>query len=617
MTEVIIEDLESQAELRLGINGAHPTFRLRTETIEAAALRNIDAVSEDLLEIATAVFFADGKIRRGGGTRPGMGRNWHRRMRITIPVREPELWRKPEVTAAVCDVVNFLTDDTFEFVFIPQAKQHTASGFLALDPTGAAFRADEVILFSGGLDSFAGALESLSTIRGNIILVSHRSATKVERRQDVLAAYLIDKFPDRIRHVKVLANRDGEEAEESTQRSRSFLFAAIAHAVATSFGAPRICFYENGVVSHNLPISFQVVGTMATRTTHPLALFKLNHLLGLIEAEPATISNGYEWLTKREVVERIARFDGLDMVNDAVSCTHVRKQTILHTHCGECSQCLDWRFAMLSAGLEMFDSEDSYATKVLFGPRLETAGRILAVEWTRHATRLGSMKDTDFLSRFGAEISRIVQGLPFTKSDHIFQRILDLQRRHAANVHAALSASIREKASDLALNLLEPTCLLQLHLGSTHGQQTIEEEPVRPWLALPTNEAPGEDTLFDPNRPLSVSFLTEGKNFIVIVKGLGRVTGRPAQVAHLLKDVFLEDVATPGLAAHRFKRIYTLAGADFSKLSANQNVKRCREVLAEAYQLQFEAPPKQHLLIESGGKLGHRIYPDTDVITGT
>ena len=51
---------------------------------------------------------------------------------------------------------------------------------------------------------------------------------------------------------------------------------------ARMVGATRVRFFENGVVSANLPISPQVIGTMATRTTHPLALRYFNELLALI-----------------------------------------------------------------------------------------------------------------------------------------------------------------------------------------------------------------------------------------------------------------------------------------------------------------------------------------------
>jgi hypothetical protein len=59
---------------------------------------------------------------------------------------------------------------------------------------------------------------------------------------------------------------------EHTQRSRSFLYATVAFIVADLLGNTRIRFYENGVVSINLPIADQVVGSRATRITHPLVL---------------------------------------------------------------------------------------------------------------------------------------------------------------------------------------------------------------------------------------------------------------------------------------------------------------------------------------------------------
>jgi hypothetical protein len=59
---------------------------------------------------------------------------------------------------------------------------------------------------------------------------------------------------------------------EYTQRSRSFLYAALGATVAAMVGRDRIRFYENGVVSLNLPVSAQAIGARATRTTHPRVL---------------------------------------------------------------------------------------------------------------------------------------------------------------------------------------------------------------------------------------------------------------------------------------------------------------------------------------------------------
>ena len=40
----------------------------------------------------------------------------------------------------------------------------------------------------------------------------------------------------------------------------------------------RIAGVSNGIISHNLPVATQIVGSMATRTTHPLSLTRLNRL---------------------------------------------------------------------------------------------------------------------------------------------------------------------------------------------------------------------------------------------------------------------------------------------------------------------------------------------------
>ena len=56
---------------------------------------------------------------------------------------------------------------------------------------------------------------------------------------------------------------------EKTQRTRSFLFASLAFVLARMFGKERFTFFENGVISFNLPIAGDVLGARATRTTHP------------------------------------------------------------------------------------------------------------------------------------------------------------------------------------------------------------------------------------------------------------------------------------------------------------------------------------------------------------
>ena len=101
------------------------------------------------------------------------------------------------------------------------------------------------------------------------------------------------RFPARITWVPARGHLVGVTARETTQRSRSFLYAALGYAAASLVGLSRISFYENGIVSLNLPISRQVIGTMATRTTHPLFLERAAELLSKVADQPFAIDNPY------------------------------------------------------------------------------------------------------------------------------------------------------------------------------------------------------------------------------------------------------------------------------------------------------------------------------------
>ena len=157
--------------------------------------------------------------------------------------------------------------------------------FPDVEETG--FTPDEVILFSGGLDSFAGAVEQLAEHGKEIALVSHRSASKIAGAQKYLVDQLRHRFgTNRVLHVPVWANLDGSLGKEPTHRVRSFLFAALGAVTARLFDKNRICFFENGVVSLNLPPVGQVVGARATRTAHPQALAGLSRVLVAVLGQP-------------------------------------------------------------------------------------------------------------------------------------------------------------------------------------------------------------------------------------------------------------------------------------------------------------------------------------------
>jgi hypothetical protein len=163
MPEVLVGRGNGNSSLTIRINGRRPTFRLSTEKIAAALVSPIAPLMEDLLNVVAAVFAADSSVRRGGHTRPEMGADWRRQFDFQVPVRLPDVWSRPDVSDALVRAVTFLTGDDVSFSFVQSHETGPPQGYLEFDPSAAEFTADEVILFSGGLDSFAGALEALAT----------------------------------------------------------------------------------------------------------------------------------------------------------------------------------------------------------------------------------------------------------------------------------------------------------------------------------------------------------------------------------------------------------------------------------------------------------------------
>lgn len=616
MPEVEVAIKGWKAPIQVRINGPNPTFTLRSDAIEVAAMRGTEPRLLDLLEIASAVFAADGTVRRGGETRPDMGTKWRRHFTFHIPVREPEFWSQQSVTEALTSLVEFLTEDRVAFRFSQATEPPNAEPYLDLYPHRPAFEADEVILFSGGLDSFSGALEILATTTSKVILVSHRSAQKVIPRQVELGKYLADAYPGRVLHLHVLARRKGQAATDTNQRSRSFLFAALGFVVANSFGARNISFFENGIVSHNLPLTPQIVGTMATRTTHPLSLTKMNQLLKLVAPNAPSVVNRYQWLTKTDVVQRIAQNGAAPQIARAVSCTSVRDQDSLRTHCGACSQCFDRRFAILAAGLAEHDPDEIYHTDIMLGDRVNNGAQVMAVEWTRSMLRFRELDAGRLMSELGLEVTRILEGHPNAARQKTLEQSLVMYKRQGDIVLSVLESEIQKHASDLASRKLPSTSLLSLWLASD-GVEVAAVNKV--WREEPFSadlDGAETDLVPNPNNPLKVAFWEEDRSCIVAVQGLCRIDGRTAHLAHGLKSQFDAD-RDIGLGPddHAYLRPHAIPGFEGDAKNVVRSViRRCRKKLADAYAEMHGKPPEEHLLIQTQQSQGYRLDPTIEVI---
>lgn len=471
----------------LSLWGNDSNVMLKVGDISQKMVANISPVLIDLLEIATYVYCADQATTRGGGSSREYGAKWRRQFQFHIPVREPDVWSSKPVRAALCDTLGFLSDDEYEFTFKKLAKPPPVDQYLDFGAGGASgFQAEEVILFSGGLDSLSGAIQEAITDKRSIALVSHRSSPKIDNRQRALLHDLKEHCPStQPFHVPVWINKEKALGREYTQRTRSFLYASLATVVARIFDLWKIRFYENGVVSINLPISPQVVGGRATRTTHPQVLNGFAEIFSAILQKPFAVENPFRWKTKAEVVKSIREAGCGDLIKHTVSCTHVWEMTNLKTHCGICSQCIDRRFGTLSAGCpDSEDPEEMYEVDLLRGERPPGDSRTMLESYVGMAKRVRSMSDLAFFTEFG-EVHRVTQHIQGMKVDDAATRILAMYKRHATEVGDVITKGIQEHAQDISDGQVPSTSLLILALPDAYKRPaTFAETPTTPVLVL-------------------------------------------------------------------------------------------------------------------------------------
>ncbi len=434
----------------------------------------------DFLEIAAYVFSADCATPRGtewtdnNSTEP-----WTRDLAFVIPVRQPDFWEMSPIKNLLEEVLNFLSNDIYSFCFVPLQHDRVNQKYFEFGerkdwPFGSP---DRVVMFSGGLDSLAGAVEAAS-VGTKSVLVSHRSVSTLDTRQRKLFADLQQRFPGQFIHVPVWINKAETFGREPTQRTRSFLYSALGTLVAHSVQAGGVRFYENGIVSLNLPIAQEVVRARASRTTHPIALHLLEALCTAVTERNFAIDNPYLFKTKTEVVATLANNKAADLIADTCSCSHLMFQTKTQRHCGCCSQCIDRRFATTAAGMLSYDSDRDYVIDVFLGARKEPLERAIAVDYTRHGIELHQRSEEELAATFNVEITRAVRYQ--SKRSSAAQEIIAMHKRHGETVTRVLQQKVTDNAAGLVERTLEKTSLLALAIGQewlTLERQVVPEAP--------------------------------------------------------------------------------------------------------------------------------------------
>jgi hypothetical protein len=431
-----------------------------------------------------------------------------------------------------------------------------------------------------------------------VALVSHRSARKIVGTQKYLIDQLRERFgADRILHIPVWAHLKESLGKEPTHRTRSFLFAALGAVTAQLLDRKRICFFENGVVSLNLPPVGQVVGARATRTTHPQALAGFQRVLSAVIGQSFDVSNPYAWMTKSEVIGRVAQNGRSDLIRHTRSCTRVHAMTRLHPHCGKCSQCIDRRLAILAAGQEGEDPADGYNVDLFLGEREAGPDREMALAFVRSASTVKQMTDVEFFAHYG-ETSRIV-GFFAEPPATVASRILDLHRRHASAVCNVFDDAIRANAAKIREGGLPAHCLLSLIVGQG-GDASLYRLPSR---------SPKQLVIATPEIRISIDEFGQR----VVFDRWGEIKGASAEVIIALAEPFRE-ATRKELAPEHYAFLETPKLVGRTKCESDEvlrrRVLRCRNQIRKLAGVAGHTELPLDAVIESSQWRGYRLNPN-------
>jgi 7-cyano-7-deazaguanine synthase in queuosine biosynthesis len=283
----------------------------------------------DLLQVARAAYVADKKSKREEAVD-----GWTRDIRIHVPVRAPDRWDEPTSTL-LRGLLQTLTADRWNVTFQPGSSAWGRQGRVIHNWT-----ADEVSLFSGGLDSTAFAAD-LARHQGKSVLLVMFFDPPTKTQQEAILEDIRSIHSNRNLHLRSASQMVVGSLERSS-RSRGLLYIATAVYMAAAHGASRVHLPENGQLALNLPLTPGRLAACSTRSVHPRTLDLLNQLITALGGN-VTVTNPLGRRTKGEVCD-LAVEAGLtrETLCATISCGHPprKRKPGYPFHCGYCYPCL-------------------------------------------------------------------------------------------------------------------------------------------------------------------------------------------------------------------------------------------------------------------------------------
>jgi hypothetical protein len=263
---------------------------------------------------------------------------WTRKIDLTVSLCEATVWTAQKTSLE--KMLRYLTGDFWSLTFLP-----VDSPMIKQRHKPVQIKNDYVCLLSGGVDSLVGAID-LVVDGSNPLFVSQMVRGDAEHQKQFAAAFGKDnQFQWSIGKLS---------REEGSTRARSIMFFAFAAlsacALKTNGERVKIVVPENGFISLNTPLDTNRIGSLSTKTTHPIYMAMLQEIWDAIGIN-AELVLPYKCKTKGEVLKECKNQALLKrLVFDSNSCGKYQRHNL--QQCGVCVPCLVRRAAFLEAGLK-------------------------------------------------------------------------------------------------------------------------------------------------------------------------------------------------------------------------------------------------------------------------
>lgn len=301
----------------------------------------LSPAARDLMEVARTVHEIDRRMPRRIST------DRVRQIKLHMDLRAPQRWSGPAITAIV-DLLAIMGNVEWSFSFGRRRMGANQLDALEDAPRGEGpllepQRLNRAVLFSGGLDSTSG-IASLRENAAKAVLISYYTGNLA--RQQEIAKRL--GFPHLVQ-IQAPWSRDGGAHVGGQFWYRSFLYLAIAAAVADSADISTLMQFENGPLALAIPPA--PIYRM-TRHAHPAMHRAAEALFKGILGREMRILNPFLLSTKREAVAHLRRAltapgELGEVVSQTETCWHLKSRRIVGkaekrvgVPCGACIPCI-------------------------------------------------------------------------------------------------------------------------------------------------------------------------------------------------------------------------------------------------------------------------------------